>query len=1009
VSDDEKYQQQPAFNNSERFFAAVRWDPNFFGKDNHTSLRANFEKGDVSSNNPRALPPTDEITPWFATTGQFGNPALNKATINEWAVGGTPGPGGTVQGDNGSSYAMQYFLTSGFVQGRTYWPDVLSTFNGTNPNTGVTPSASSTPTSQMTNFLDANSLGYSPNNGTIGDLPYFRPVGIAPYSVFGLFAPVATPSGGFFLDKVIQDPSIFNFYDNLLDGDNKKEWQDWKAGNVSLSQTFFGDRLALELVYDAQTYISGSQEQLSAEEYAIGIDPNLSLADGTPNPNVGRPYVANSDWAPSDSATTTDRESLRFTVNLELRSEDLFGKGLASEILGRSVLTGLLDEDRKNSSSLGWSQYATDANFPALDGPQVTLDSLTTYRQFDFIDYIGPSLLGASSASGANIGPVTNLIEPSSQGAVEYYNSHWDKPTSPGDPNYVNPAAPYTYTSHVNGTTVVGTQADNPANYVGWSVTPVNFLSASNPQQFPDLVVSAIKSKYTDVNNGITWQGYLFDGDFVPVLGYRRDSVTNYSTPGPQNDTSGLINTNYTTNPASRTNATGTSKSWGGVYHFPKYLTQNLPWGTTFSIFYDRSSNFKADVPRQNILGGTIPNPLGHTKEYGFTITSLNDKLTFKVDWYNTLLSNGTLDESNGNDIGGLGSAGYFIWAAPTWGMAYAAQVQDGLEGLNNGNQGNWNYLANDGTPNTGKGDPVFDNSPQTAQENKIVQAWLNFPLGDSFFDFYSIHPLPVHPSAGLATGQIRSDFGSGYTENINIGGEQWLGSINAVTTSDILSKGEEFELTAQPTKEWNITVNYSRTFATHEAIDPTTTAFMANQFAFFSGVGGDLRLWGGGGGTAANNYVGGNAIGKMWIDNIYNPYLVEVATEGHSAPEIAPWRFNLITGYTFDRGALKGYNVGGAIRVEDGKILGYAFDPTTNFLNVNQPWIGPDDTHVDGWVGYARRVFANKVNWRIQLNLRNIGEKAHLVPDAVEPDGSIALARIQDGMTWTLTNTFEF
>jgi hypothetical protein len=48
-------------------------------------------------------------------------------------------------------------------------------------------------------------------------------------------------------------------------------------------------------------------------------------------------------------------------------------------------------------------------------------------------------------------------------------------------------------------------------------------------------------------------------------------------------------------------------------------------------------------------------------------------------------------------------------------------------------------------------------------------------------------------------------------------------------------------------------------------------------------------------------------------------------------------------------------------------------------------------------------------VNWRIQLNLHNIGEKSHLVADAVETDGSVALARIEDGMTWNLTNTFEF
>jgi len=877
------------------------------------------------------------------------------------------------------------------------------------------PPASSTPTSQIQDLLGAsagadsysiNSSGQITGSGD-GDLPAFRPVGIAPYSVFGqtsgtVAGTVVIPAGGFFIDKVIQDPSIFNFYDHLLDGNNKSEWQNWSAGNISLSQTFWGDRLAFQLVYDAQKYVVGSYDELSQEQYSIAVDVNQTLADGTANPNLGRPFVANADWAPSTQATTTDRESLRFTANLELRSEDLFGKSLASEILGRHVLTGLADEDRKNSAMLGWSQYATDANFPALDGPGITLDSLTTYRQFDFINYLGPSLLGASSAAGANIQPVTNLIQPSSQGAVEYYNSHWDKPTNPTDPNYVNPAAPFTYESHDTGATVVSTQSNNPANYVGWQTTPVNFLDANNPQQFPDLITTGLKTKYTDVNSGITWQGYMFDNDLVPVFGYRKDSVTNYATSAAetQNDVTGLINTDYSIDPKSRTSASGNSKSWGGVYHFPKSLTSVLPWGTTISVFYDRSSNFKADTPRQNILGGTIPNPMGKTKEYGLTISTLNDKVTFKVDWYNTLLSGATLDQSNGNSIGGLGSNGYFVWAAPTWGMAYAAQVQDGLEGINPNNVGNWNYLKNDGTPNNGPGDPVFDNSPQTALEKQIVNAWLNFPLPASFFNFYSIHPLPINPAAGLASGQIRSDFGPGYTESINIGGEQWLGSINAVTTSDVLSKGQEFELTAQPTKNWNITVNYSRTFATHESVDSTTSAFMAQQFAFFSGVGGQLRLWGG---------TSGNAIGKMWINNIYNPYEVEVATEGHSAPEIAPWRLNLISGYTFDRGPLKNYFAGGALRMEAGKILGYAFDPTTNFLNVNSPWIGPTDTHVDGWVGYSRRVFANKVNWRIQLNLRNIGEKAHLVADAVEPDGSIGLARIQDGMTWTLTNTFDF
>ena len=48
-------------------------------------------------------------------------------------------------------------------------------------------------------------------------------------------------------------------------------------------------------------------------------------------------------------------------------------------------------------------------------------------------------------------------------------------------------------------------------------------------------------------------------------------------------------------------------------------------------------------------------------------------------------------------------------------------------------------------------------------------------------------------------------------------------------------------------------------------------------------------------------------------------------------------------------------------------------------------------------------------VNWRVQLNLRSVGEKDHLTPASYEPDGSLALARIQQGMGWTLENSFDF
>jgi len=97
-------------------------------------------------------------------------------------------------------------------------------------------------------------------------------------------------------------------------------------------------------------------------------------------------------------------------------------------------------------------------------------------------------------------------------------------------------------------------------------------------------------------------------------------------------------------------------------------------------------------------------------------------------------------------------------------------------------------------------------------------------------------------------------------------------------------------------------------------------------------------------------------------------------------------------------------------MRLEAGRILGYRLDPKTLVLDVNQTLVGPNDDHYDLWLGYERKMsYHHKINWRIQLNMRDVGESSHLVPARYQPDGTLALSRIQQGMTWQLTNSFEF
>jgi hypothetical protein len=423
----------------------------------------------------------------------------------------------------------------------------------------------------------------------------------------------------------------------------------------------------------------------------------------------------------------------------------------------------------------------------------------------------------------------------------------------------------------------------------------------------------------------------------------------------------------------------------------------------------NRSENFKPDAARLSLAGLPIPNAEGTTTEYGFTTTALNDKISLKVDWFKTIVKNADLDGTNGNSIAGLGSNGYFIADGLIWGYGWAAALQDGLNGKTP-NTNYWDYGAGSGYT-TGSAQYIATNS----QSTQIVNAWINIPLADSFFSSYNLSP-PIKPSLAKGSGQLDAAFLDGYNDQTapNVGGGSDFG--DHVTTVDNLSKGVEVELTTQLLRNWNVTLNYSHVNATHSDIDPAAQAFISQITGFMNGPGGQIRMWCNSCGT----------LGADWNTSIVAPFTVELNDQGHEAPEVSPWRLNLITNYSFDRGPIKGVFVGGALRMEASRILGYRYNPnyknvnstdpnyanvvavTEGGLDVSQPIMGPTDTHVDMWIGYTRKVYKN-VNWRVQLNLKSVGEKDHLTPSQYEPDGSLALARIQQGMGWTLENSFDF
>jgi hypothetical protein len=965
LDDETKYQQKPAYNHDKRLFAALRYEPKLFGEGAHTTIRANFENGNVNANRPRSLPPIDGITPWFKSGSTNGVANPNKLTLNplitwdQWA-----------NNYGGAANTMYpWFRESSF--GRMGNPNLASFYDGTGLLYSMTPKANGTP------------IGAGSKTTPIAGIEFAKLWAITTYNNF---ARVAIPGGKYYSNVSLSDPSIYDFYNNLIDGNNKREWQDWNAANLAVAQTFFNDRVGFEFVYDRQEYQDGQLAFLNGDQYIIGVDINTHRMDGTPNPNVGRPYVGNSGQY-GNTENYIERDNKRLTAFADINSEDYLGKNWASKLLGRHVFTGLWSKETKETDQRSFTRWASDPTFNTSQGMNASITG--GERQYDWVSYLGPSLLTRSSAAGAGLSPVTQTIDPNGNLTIRYFDSHWN--------SNVDPTAPGTYIDYDgsgNPVVTTGTQGDLPSNYVGWRSGTYRVLNYDNPDDRALLYSDTQFQKFGIESKAFIWQGYLWDGNIVPTFGWRRDEVTTDNRAGPKlaNDVS---STDYSRVAANERDVAGETKSWGVVVHTPRSIRAKMPLGTSLSLFANRSENFKADAPRGDIFGNAIANPEAETKDYGIVLSTLDDRLTFKVTKYETTMKNATLQADSAGFSGNL----YYAWALPYWGATHALAALDGISDpqLREGNWGwPWNGIATnaDGTPNN-------------ARIQEIVNDFFkNFPLTQSFADEYGLGLNVAAMHAATTNAQryasVPTYGASGFGANGGLGLQPaYAGRLKSfgggpVASVDTTSKGLEFEITAQPTKNWSVAVNFSKTEATRDAISPTIQTWIDTYTKFLAGDAGLIRIW------------GGDTARKVWADTILAPYAVLQAQIGSQVPEVAPWRFNTVTNYNFREGWLKDVNVGLAYRWEDKRVLGYAYDQTKDVLDIQKPFYGPTDDHFDFWVGYQRKL-SDKVGWRIQVNVRNAFEKTHLVPVNIQPDGTTALSRIQEGMIWQVTNTFSF
>lgn len=459
-------------------------------------------------------------------------------------------------------------------------------------------------------------------------------------------------------------------------------------------------------------------------------------------------------------------------------------------------------------------------------------------------------------------------------------------------------------------------------------------------------------------------QSYWWDEHLVTMFSWRRDedyfvrqALGFVANPNDRNDPGkaffGLKDFAFPRTPPPSVAKEITS--YGTVLNWPKKWVK-LPRGTDLSAFFNRSENFTPIGGRVDQFARPWAPPVGTTKEYGLNFSAFDSRLSVRLNRFETAVQ----------------------------GVSAAPSVFSALRGaiLNIGL-----FWAREGNIN-----------PQLAAKSNADLELLFSPLPSNYRKLYDFVVTGSPPNVSASNNAV---------------------AVSSTDTVDARAKGLEMDITYNVTKNWRILLNVAKQETIQSNMYPFTKAFVALM----------KPTWDKLSSRPASNYPAGFQLGDVlpsnvqtygqYLDlNVYVPLASAIATEGSASAEQRKWRANFVTNYSFGRdsifdGRLKGWSLGGAVRWQDKLGIGYpsSRDPNgTAHFDIRHPFFAPPQTNVDAWIGYTRKLWHDRFDWKVQLNATNIVGTAGLIPVLAQSwNGSVAQYRLPPERRWYLTNTFGF
>jgi outer membrane receptor protein involved in Fe transport len=454
------------------------------------------------------------------------------------------------------------------------------------------------------------------------------------------------------------------------------------------------------------------------------------------------------------------------------------------------------------------------------------------------------------------------------------------------------------------------------------------------------------RTKQSIESQAVSWQSYFWNGNIVGLLGWRKDQSDNFELASPTT----VRLPNGEVDEASLILGDKPSLSVEGetiTKSIVAHMPFELPGGTEISFHYNESENFAPSGVRRDAINNILPNPTGTTEEYGVTFEFLDRRLSARLNWYET-----TSDYSTA-DVGGVsGGASYWI----------------GIMG------GFWHT------------DAELSGFP-------IEQATDKF---NSYQEVYDAIESIIPPDLWKVYNIQLND--SGYT----------VESIKGLSaTESFVSEGVELEIVGAITSNWNLFLNIAKQESVRSNI--ADAAFeLAQSIAEKAKAAG---LW-----DLKQSPSVGDAVtgGVAMTNNTLIPLAGAKTRENTVALEQRKWRANLISTYYFDQDSswLNGVGLGGAIRWQDAAATGYKLNINSDGLQVpdlSNPFFGPEELSGDLWVNYSRPIMNGKIDWKVQLNIRNLIGDQDMIPVVTNPDGIVAVTRNPPSREIFLSNTFSF